>query len=140
MLREVPEGFLVVKKGGRPPKHARDIAVHLAVLWRVEMLREKHHQAHDWAMDTWPALGDGAAVRKSIRKARGVLKGRGQLAMMTNAIMFTRTESPNFVPEGAEVWMWFLGELEALKLRAVNCKTTISWQQAYPSDQQDEPA
>lgn len=134
MLREVPDGFIVVKRGGRPPKHARDIAVFLAVDWRVQHLREKRYQAHDWVTDTWDGLSDAAAVRKALRKARKVLSKQAYVVMQpagADGAMFVTAVLGGVVTEGAKVWLWMLGELEAREGLAKNVHRALLWTQTY---------
>lgn len=119
----IPEGYVLVPKGGRPPKHARDIAVFLASIWREDAHHEKRWQAHEWAVATWPELGDSANVRKAIRKAKGALPKRGMINVTTAFVMHIEAAAPLIVEPGASGWIWCEGMKDAAKIVASNVKT-----------------
>lgn len=48
----LPDGYVVNPKGGRPSKIARDVAVFLAVSWRMEM-GDTPGAAESWVLETW---------------------------------------------------------------------------------------
>lgn len=52
LLARLPPGFVLLRKGGRPSKLARDAAVFLAIAWRRHM-GDKPGRAEKWVLDTW---------------------------------------------------------------------------------------
>lgn len=118
---EVPDGWVVVPRGGRPPKHARNVAVFLAVQWREEREREKRHQAIAWAAAHWQELGDDRSVKRAVAKAK---KAFGRCGIVVNADTFSmivdsdRASWPAPALAGASGWLWGVGEREAVRVRA----------------------
>lgn len=53
----VPPGFVVVPKGGRPPKTARDAAILLARGWRMQCIGETAKKADEWIVDSFKLHG-----------------------------------------------------------------------------------
>jgi hypothetical protein len=68
----VPEGHIVIRKGGRPPKTARDAAVLLARFWRTKCIGETAKMADEWIVAKFKVHGLTAErhVRMRLAKAQ----------------------------------------------------------------------
>lgn len=134
MKSEIPDGWVVVPRGGRPPKHARNVAVFLALQWRQEREREKRHQAIAWAAVKWPELGDERSVQRAVNKAKGAISLYGVVINSDRFSMFLDSHPalwPGPVPVGATGWLWVVGEKEAVRVRATKVQRSIAFQQTY---------
>jgi len=65
----VPEGFVLVPKGGRPPKTARDAAILMARHWRMHLLGESAKDADSWIVQQFDGLTEARHVRARIQIA-----------------------------------------------------------------------
>lgn len=63
-----PDGYVLIKKGGRPSKLPRDAAVFIARAWRMKCLKESAGKADRWIIENFPGLTESAHVRAAIRR------------------------------------------------------------------------
>lgn len=119
----IPDGYVLSPRGGRPTKHARDIAILLGLKWRQRYHREKRYQAMKWAREHWRLGEDDAEVRKIVRKARTALIEFGFILCG---------------PDGASafggrwMWTWRVGSLEAEKCELAPYEETFTWRTPVP--------
>ena len=69
----IPEGMVLIKKGGRPRSEARNIAVFMTRLWRTELLGESVKAADAWILDHWKSrngITEESTIRRAIRAAK----------------------------------------------------------------------
>ena len=125
---EVPEGYVVTKKGGRPSKKARHIAIVLALFWREQIHGEKRWQAMDWVMSRWTALGkggrqkpifaDASEVRRAVRNARKVIPvgtALGTDHFVVGLHVSSTDVDLDSTPFGTPCWLWMEGMPEAVE-------------------------
>jgi hypothetical protein len=112
----VPDGYVLVKKGGRPASLLRDMAVYLAhPAKKVEF--GKGWLADEWIVQTFK-LTDASHIRKCRQKARKAATNsfwaysQGGMRML-----FPLTTSPTgkVVLAGSKGWIWAEGMLEAVE-------------------------
>jgi hypothetical protein len=115
---EVPEGFALIKKGGRPKNTLRDIAVFLAhPIKKTEL--GKGYLADEWIVEYFK-LTDASHIRKCRQNARRVVSnhyfayGQGQFMFLFPA---SKRDSGPVIPGGTIGWAWTEGCPEALEVR-----------------------
>ena len=130
-LPALPPGYIIVKKGGRPKKEARDAAVFLARFWRMKLHGETATSAEAWIVKSWEGLGKEASkgigeeahVRSAIKRTRA--RGLNQSLLITIegvclAIEGVKTVQGWATVEGARGWAWANGMHEAQEVRIKN--------------------
>lgn len=135
VLLALPAGFFKVNKGGRPKKEARDAAVFLAKVWRMDKENghnEKSSVAEDWIVAAWEkcgkkaseGIGEAAHVRASIKRARARGLNQSLLGIystgLCTAVEGERTASGGTIKDGARAWCWVEGMTEAQEARVKN--------------------
>ena len=72
LTSSVPPGMMLVPKGGRPRKYARDAGVYLAYLWRRTLFKESAKDAEAWILEAWKhrGLSEAAHVRAAIARSK----------------------------------------------------------------------
>lgn len=68
----IPPGMVLVPKGGRPRKYARDAGVYLAYQWRRALFKESAKEAEVWILEAWKhrGLSESAHVRAAIARSK----------------------------------------------------------------------
>lgn len=120
---QVPPGFVLVKKGGRPKKEARDAAIFLAKIWRMQHCDESSSEAEDWIIAAWESLGkeesagigDDANVRSAIRRARERGLSESMVTVYENGMCVALESANGGLKNGARVWVWNEGMHIALE-------------------------
>lgn len=112
---EVPDGYCLNKKGGRPLVTARNIAVLLARQWRMAIGGAKAIEADAWIIETWLTKGfkEEANVRRAQRKGAQAL---GAHIVITNNANGFCLALPVRTGAGALAWVWYPGLFEAQQL------------------------
>ncbi|HZW11903.1 MAG TPA: hypothetical protein VFF81_01760 [Noviherbaspirillum sp.] len=122
---DLPEGYVISKKGGRPKKITRDIAVYLARAWRTE-IDHKKFLADQWIIEKFN-LTDDAAVRNRVKLATKYLRGKGIMVCFPDGglVIFVpaeqRTEEASLVldcKENSRGWAWAPGLEQAVEIEA----------------------
>ena len=117
---DIPDGMVLVKKGGRPKSDARNIAVLMTRIWRTEILGESKKNSDAWTLEHWGnknGISEDSTIRRAIRAAEaGPLLGYIFFRMST--VYDPRTGNMNFdgkvriearqdEPQiGSMVWTW----------------------------------
>jgi hypothetical protein len=120
----IPPGYTLVKTGGRPKKEARDAAVFLAKLWRMDVHEDSASMAEKWIVENWELAGKEASkgisetahVRASIKRSRKRGLDTSFLSIgqkMCMAVECKRTVKGFDMGDGARMWMWAAGMTEA---------------------------
>jgi len=133
-LPALPPGYIIVKKGGRPKKEARDAAVFLARFWRMEVHGETATSAEAWIVKSWEGLGkeaskgigEGAHVRAAIKRSRARGLNQSILGIFGGACFATEAKKIGgyaAVTEGARSWAWANGMHEAIEMRVTNVRS-----------------
>lgn len=121
----VPEGFVLVPRGGRPPKHARDVAVFLMRHLMCIHEKQKAAEFERTAVEHFD-LSDEAAVRKRVKAARTALRGRWVTVVVGKAV-FT-LPAPALTPTpGAKGWAWCHDFKEALRIEVTRSSVGYSF-------------
>lgn len=119
-------GLVAHRKGGRPPKVARDVAVFLANHWRRNQLHETAAQAAEWIITEWK--DDGIKREENVRARLAAAKKALPRQMMLIGLpsgAVVAIEAPAEAPlqpairEGAGGWLWAPEMTVALQVRAV---------------------
>lgn len=112
---EIPDGYVLTKKGGRPPAVARNIAVRLARLWKMASCGAKAIEADLWIIEQWRAKGikEERHVRRAVEKGHAPLSG---CVIVTNPANGCCLAQPVRAVPGAVAWVWYPGLLEAQQL------------------------
>lgn len=69
----IPDGMVLVKKGGRPKSDSRNIAIFMNRLWRTEILGESVKAADSWILEHWKnrnGITEESTIRRAIRAAK----------------------------------------------------------------------
>lgn len=131
-LPALPDGFFAVKKGGRPKKEARDAAIFLAKLWRMEKHGATSSAAAEWIVEQWQykGIGETANVYHAIKRARD--RGLNQSCLMITepaglctAVEGEQNDSGATWQDGARSWHWIEGMTEAIEGRASKPMFTV---------------
>lgn len=117
--QQVAPDYVLTRRGGRPKKTARDVAIFLAKHWRENELGELTKTADQWILDKWGKAGisESAHIRAAVRRAKDTwvkrcfLIGSGDGRVMACA-------AP--ICEGSLVWVWQSEMTEAQEGRVVN--------------------
>lgn len=138
----IPDGFVLVKKGGRPKNEARDAGVFLAKVWRTQHCSETATVAEQWIVDSWErigsnesrGIGETAHVRAAIKRAKD--RGLNQSLLMIDqasglctAVELERHDSSSNLKDGARSWHWKDGMPLALEGRVKNLRVTADHQE-----------
>lgn len=116
---EIPDGFILVPRGGRPSKIARDIAVFIAHLMKKVELG-KVYLANEFVIAQF-SLNDDGHVRACLKKAKKRISKQSIVMHLDEAIFFleaTKTMSGIEVATGAEGWGWEIGLKEAYQIKS----------------------
>ena len=117
-------GLVAQRKGGRPPKVARDVAVFLADKWRRNELDETAAQSAEWIVEAWKHGGIMrpenvrarlAAAKKAMPKQMMLIITRGGCVVAIEAP--AQTPLQPWIHEGAYGWLWAPGMAVAMKLQ-----------------------
>ncbi len=135
---QVPAGFVLVKRGGRPKKISRDAAVFLAKFWRTQKFSETAAQAENWIVTAWEkigkyeskGIGEAAHVRAAIKRAKNSGLERCFLKIGEDDICTAveNSQSRPTIEEGARVWLWREGMPNAIEAKVANLKIEIERQ------------
>ncbi|HOE42033.1 MAG TPA: hypothetical protein PLB25_10455 [Rhodoferax sp.] len=125
MSIKIPDGYVLCKKGGRPKKDGRHIAVLMAQLLRIEIHKEKSYMAHEWILSHWQdrSIDDESAIRREIRLARPLMD-KHLIIISENYIHAIRTP----LVEGSLAWFWHVGIHEALRLKVENLTGVVQFE------------
>lgn len=128
----LPAGFFAVNRGGRPKNEARDAAVFLAHIHRVEAeggksVRGAVAKAEAWIVAQWEVRGitERAHVRSAIARAKKNGLRRCFLIHDSKTDLWSAVESvqPGGVPEDwCRSWHWKPGMLRAAEGRVKNAR------------------
>lgn len=132
----LPDGFIAVRVGGRPRNEARDAAVFLAKLWRMEKHQENATTAEQWVVDSWEGVGKtaskGISETAHVRAAIGRARNRGlnkslimlapQAGGMCTAIECDKQDDGAALKNGARSWHWCDGLTKAAEGKVGNLK------------------
>jgi hypothetical protein len=116
----IPDGMVLIKKGGRPRSDARNVAILLTRLWRTELLHEPVKRADEWILNHWQGrngITEESTIRRAIRAANeGPLKNymfyrvSSSYDSSTGAMEFAGPVkvqcSDNEMTRGSTVWTW----------------------------------
>lgn len=134
----LPDGFILVKTGGRPKKEARDAAVFLAKFWRMQAHGETATKAENWIVDAWEKAGtelskgisETAHVRSAIKRAR--TNGLNQSLLMIaqpaglcTAVEVEKNADVATLKDGARSWHWVAGMAQAVQGEVKNTEVTV---------------
>lgn len=116
----IPDGMILVKKGGRPKADARNIAVLMTRQWRTKILKERVKQADAWILDHWSSrngMTEESSIRRAIRAAKGGPLNGYEIDRLPNSyepltgkcffdgpVTFEAYKYP--LMNGAIVWVW----------------------------------
>ncbi|WP_299066994.1 hypothetical protein [Accumulibacter sp.] len=127
---ELPPGWVLCPKGGRPPKVARDVAVFLALAW-FDHKNVHTKVAADWIIDHF-GFSERSEIRRARRKAARACSGQWVLVVFRKALFFTPATGPAPTP-GATGWAWCDEMREALPIRVANVvvKSVFSISEGY---------
>lgn len=116
----LPDGMILVKKGGRPRADARNIAVLMTRLWRTNILNESVKQADAWILDHWHfrnGITEESTIRRAIRAAEGGPLAGYEIRRLPNSyaplttetffdgpVIFQAAKHP--MMNGDNVWFW----------------------------------
>lgn len=139
MESEIPSGFVLVKKGGRPKAIPKHFAVHMARLYYTDKFG-KAYLADEELMKLFD-ISDPSVIRRMVKKARQATKqfivirqdDLTGLSFLIEGAGFDRAAHLPVVAEGMPVWVWRDGMTEALLATTKNVTHSISWRQSYPS-------
>lgn len=130
---EIPEGYVLVRKGGRPKSTLRDLAVHIAYQIKKDQLG-KGYLANEWIIENFK-LNDAGHIRKCRANARNVLTKRWMgIRLGTAVFLFPATithEGLIVVEAGTVGWGWTEGYPTALEI-----KMTSGFSKAGPTQSQ----
>lgn len=120
---EIPPDYVLIKKGGRPPKTLRDIAVFIARQLKREELG-KGYLADEWIIENF-MLNDSGAVRSSRRNARNILTKRWLATNVDGRCIFVfpcdKDSTGNITVKAETIgWAWAAGLIEAIEVKMVN--------------------
>ena len=127
---KLPAGYVISKIGGRPTKHARDIAVFLARFMRTKKHGELVKIADQWILDHWlknsqpqsqNAIHEDAHIRRAIKNASDLLNGHMIFSPFPEVAQTIKLPIVN----GADGWIWCEGMVEAHPIKAKDVKATI---------------
>lgn len=108
---KIPEGYVMIPKGGRPKKTARDIALFIAFLLKKEELG-KVYLAHDWIMQNFKHVNDSGHVRACLKKAKKALPKSFFLAHIEGVTFLV----PPPIANGSILWGWAPGDENATEM------------------------
>ncbi|MDO8320601.1 hypothetical protein [Rhodoferax sp.] len=111
---ELPPGYCLCKKGGRPKRDARNVAVYLARNIRIKCHKESAKQADAWILEHWireSGMSEDAHIRRAMRAARDLLVRHRIGLDRTHAIAM---EKP--IGVGSLGWAWCEGMPEAVSI------------------------
>lgn len=123
---ELPPGYVICPKGGRPPKEARDVAVFLARQWRTGHLMEHTKTADDWILNRFK-FSERSEIRRSIRKANaahGINQGNWMMLVVKQGVFYLPGAIYAPIP-GKKGWAWCDEMDEAIQIQAVNLN--VKW-------------
>ncbi|WP_210547281.1 hypothetical protein [Rhodoferax sp. PAMC 29310] len=142
----LPDGYILVKAGGRPKKEARDAAVFLARFWRMNSRGESATKAEQWIVDTWEQAGKDASrgisetahVRAAIMRSRERGLSQSLLSISSPSGLCTAVECKKHgdtpvLKDGARSWHWVSGMTEALQGEVKNVEVTVHQEIMHPS-------
>lgn len=119
---EAPPGYVLVPRGGRPPKHARHFAVYLARLHYTEILKKK--VLADEELCKQFELAEASVVRTMVKKAARLAQRGVSFRLETGLSVWVEgsldRQAGRLVPlplPGGSAWAWAPGMQEALKMR-----------------------
>jgi len=120
LFEHLPDGMILVKKGGRPRADARNIAVLMTRLWRTKILNESVKQADAWILDHWHfrnGITEESTIRRAIRAAEGGPLSGYEISRVPNSyapltsecffdgpVIFEAFKHPRM--NGDNVWFW----------------------------------
>lgn len=127
---ELPPGYVLCPKGGRPPKVSRDVAVFLALVW-FDGKNVHTKAAADWIM-THFGFSERSEIRRARRKAARACPGKWVFFGFGKSMFFFPATGPAPTP-GATGWAWCDELREALPVMASNVvvKSVFSIAEGY---------
>jgi hypothetical protein len=120
----IPEGHIVVPRGGRPPKVARDVAVSLAKMTRTSHHGELVKQADPWILGKWKdsvGISDESTIRRAVSNAASHLNAS---FIAINGTMAAAFKAP--IRDGSTGWIWAEGMIEAQAVTVRNVSAQIT--------------
>lgn len=123
-MKAEPE-FFQCKKGGRPTRQARDMAIWLARHWMVNEKGMTKKAADISIIETWgkDGVAEESSVRRAIRMAeKRELAGHWMVAAFNKRLM-KALKLPFY--EGQPGWIWADGMLEAQRTATKNVSVKI---------------
>ena len=114
------EGFVLTKRGGRPPKHARDLAVWMMHHKITEIDGGTSAQFYEIASAVF-RINDEAELRKCIRKAKKIHDKSLMFSDGDYVYLVEIAKVMNGVPiPGSKAWIWAPGMREAHKMKILS--------------------
>ena len=118
---ELPPGWIICRKGGRPPRVARDMAVLSASIWLD--LKDVHtKKADEWIIEKFN-FSDRSQVRRALRKAKQEFPGPWGAFTTENLVAIVTmvgcgiSQDPNAIG-----WAWREGMTEAVQINPATVK------------------
>lgn len=131
-LTALPPGFFAVSRGGRPKKEARDAAIFLAKIHRMQDHNDSAAKAEEWIVQEWESagtdaskgIGETAHVRAAIKRARKCgldLSLLQRFEAPNSAVVWTAVEGDHaarvILQDGSRAWCWVQGMTAAVEAR-----------------------
>jgi hypothetical protein len=116
----VPPGYVIHKRGGRPAKTARDVAIFLAKYWREKHLGEMTKQADAWILERWGSHGikdDSAHIRRAVRNAEKTWLKGAEIKVLPNGAVYAANIT-DATPDKIELWRWAWADEDGHMLQA----------------------
>lgn len=120
---ELPPGYVLCRKGGCPPKIARDIAVLAASVWQ-ESLDKSPKEADYWIIDGFEFKSeDRSEVRRALRKAKSALPREWGSFVVGNFVVIVEMAGCGISANPNEKgWAWREGMKEAVQIKPSSVK------------------
>lgn len=117
---DIPEGYIVVKKGGRPKSTLRDLAVFIAYKLKTRELG-KGYLANEWIIEKF-GLNDAGHIRTCRRNAGNILKKQWVAIVINSRTVYIfptiiTAEGSVTTPEGSVGWGWAEGCATAVEVK-----------------------
>ena len=120
---KLPPGYMICRKGGRPPKLARDMAVLAASIW-LQSKDMSAREADYWIIEEFKFKSDDPSeVRRSLRKAKMALPREWGAFVVGNFVTIVETVGSCISANpDAKGWAWREGMLKAVKIMPSSVK------------------
>lgn len=136
---DVPPGFVLLKKGGRPDARARNFAVLLAKKYYEDTLggvsgSGKAEEKLIELFGLWDESHARKIVRAALKKGRkgGVIHYPERCMVVWIPGHYSKKLGLLVPHEGGQMWLWAPGMTEAAEGRVVNVKHSFSMQGTMP--------